>query len=116
MGCVAVVGLRADLANLAAVALSSAAVEDRRVDTSNSIEALLDGTVVIASATGMLAEVLSVSVEEAQRTLGRLARANDVGVTAQARAIVEAHDRDQSNVDPAWARPPDLRPPRHIDG
>jgi hypothetical protein len=51
------------LANLTAVALSSATVDDRRVETSNSIEALLDGTMVIASATGMLAEVFGLPAE-----------------------------------------------------
>jgi hypothetical protein len=93
------------LANLTAVALASSAVDERRVDTSNSIEALLAGRTAIASATGMLAEVLGLSVEEAQRALNRLARAHGSSVTAYSQVIVEAHDRDPS-ADPFWARPP----------
>lgn len=102
------------LANLTAVALSSAAVDNRRVAVSDSIEALLDGSMVIGSATGMLAEVLGLPVDEARHALNRLARSKGASVTEYARMIMEAHDRDPSETEPSWARPAELPPPQQI--
>jgi GAF domain-containing protein len=103
------------LASLTATALSSAAVHHRRADAAASIEELLDGGRLIASATGMLAEVLNVDVAQARRALARLARAYGVSVTAHSRVIVEAHNRDPLAPKPSWAHLPDLPPPRRID-
>jgi hypothetical protein len=104
------------LANIAAIALSSGVVEHRRVDISNSIEALLGGATAVATATGILAEVLDVDIDEARGELSRLARAHGARVTAYGRVIVEAHDRDPSDPEPGWSRPPELPPPPRIDG
>lgn len=76
---------------------------DRRVDTSTSVETLLAGSMTIASATGLLAEVLGVHVEEARWVLLRSARAQGVSMTAHARVIVDSHNGDPSAPKPAWA-------------
>jgi hypothetical protein len=104
------------LANLTAVGLSSATGNRRGADTSDSIEKLLRGVTTVASATGILAEVLGLDVDEAQRELGRLARANGVTMSAYGRIIVEAHDRDPWDGTPAWSRQPYMPRPPHING
>jgi GAF domain-containing protein len=106
------------MANLTAVALASAAGDSRRLDTTNTIETLLDGRVTIASAIGILSEVLDLGVEEARLALTRLARAHGSSVSAHAREVVDGHNADplRSSVAAPWARPPDLPVPRHIDG
>ena len=104
------------LANLTAVALTSAVVEHRRTDTADTIDELLEGGVAVAAAMGMLAEVLRLDVAEARVALGRLARAHGASETAYARVIVESHNADPSATEPAWARPPELDPPGDVDG
>lgn len=93
------------LANLIATALASGVVDDRRSETSKSIEALLDRSATVAAATGMIAEVLGLDVDEARRTLVRLAQSHGTNDADYARRIVEAHDADPSNASPSWARP-----------
>jgi hypothetical protein len=102
------------MANLSAVALGNASIGDRRIDTANTIEALLEGTKIIAVATGMIAEVLALDVGAARLALSRLARAHGKTVTAYAQVIVESQAADPSASDPDWARPPDPFPPHAI--
>ena len=104
------------MADLAAVALGSAAADRRRLDIADNVEKLLERGVVIASATGMLAEVLGLDVDEASRTLGELARAHGTTEASHAATIVAAHDGDPTASDPAWARMPDHEPPPPVDG
>jgi hypothetical protein len=94
------------LANLTAVALASGVVDDRRAETSRSIEALLDRGVTVAAATGVLAETLGLDVDEARRVLSRLARVHDADDADYARVMIAAHDADPTNPEPSWARPP----------
>jgi GAF domain-containing protein len=106
------------MANLIAVALASGVVDRRQLDTGRTIETLLEGRVAIASASGILAEVLDLDVRPARLTLNRLARAHGRSVSAHAREIVNRHNADPSRSSPAasWARPPDLlAPPRQFD-
>jgi GAF domain-containing protein len=105
------------MANLVAVALASAMTDKRRVDTTNTIQTLLEGRLVIASATGILSEMLDLDVDEARRALSRLARAHGRSVSAHARAVVGGHNENPENagVGNVWAQPPELLPPRHFD-
>lgn len=83
------------LANLTALALSIAPhAASRRRATEDLIGSLLEGTTTIAGATGVLAESLGLTIEQARLTLRRLARAHGVTVTAHAAAILAAYDRD----------------------
>ncbi|GAA5073888.1 ANTAR domain-containing protein [Nocardia iowensis] len=105
------------LADLIAIALSTGRVEGRRASTSETVEAVLHGTTVIAAAVGVLAEYFDLNIAAARHYLVRLARAHGVTPTDHARAIVEA--QNAAPQDPGAAgilhAPPDLAPPRHID-
>ncbi len=72
---------------------------------------------MIASATGILSEVLDLDIAEAGLALNRLARAHGRSVSAHARVVVTGHDADPVGSDAAagWARPPELAPPRRFD-
>lgn len=106
------------LANLAALAISvDPHSEQRRSDTTETIEVLLRGTVAIATATGLIAELTSVDPAVARRQLQRLARAHRVTVTKHAEAIVNAHNADPSGVtrSPLLATPSSPPPPPRLD-
>ncbi|MET0700021.1 MAG: ANTAR domain-containing protein [Mycobacterium sp.] len=105
------------MANLAALALSSAMIDRRRVDTTNTIQTLLEGRVTIASATGILSEVLDLDVTQARLALHRLAHAHGRSVSAHARAVVTGYNASPTTADASagWARPPELLPPRRFD-
>jgi hypothetical protein len=102
------------MANLSAVALGNASIGNRHVDTTNTIESLLDGTKIISVATGMIAEVLGLDVRDAQLALSRLARAHGKTVTEYAQVIVDAQAADPTASEPDWVRPPDPFPPHAI--
>jgi hypothetical protein len=95
-----------------ALALASAVVDKRQLDTTSTIDTLLAGRVVIATAAGILAEVLTLDLRAARLALARLARAHGRCVSAYARVIVDGHNADTANAGatPAWARPPDPTP------
>ena len=80
------------IANMTAVALASAATDGRRLDTTNTIQTQLDGSVMIAWATGILAEVLDIDVGDARLALNRLADAHGRSVSAHVCNVVEAHN------------------------
>jgi hypothetical protein len=105
------------LANLTAIALSSSGADGRRADTAETVDSVLQGTIAIATATGILAESLNLEVGEARLRLIRLARVHDVTATAHARAIIEAQSANPRDPGAAgvFDPPPDLVPPRHID-
>ncbi|ORB63625.1 GAF domain-containing protein [Mycolicibacterium tusciae] len=85
------------LANLIAVAISMGNDSGRRhADTSETIQTLLRGTVAIATATGVIAEKLSLEPARARLHLHRLARAHQNTVTNHAELIIAAHD-DQAD-------------------
>ncbi len=105
------------LANLTALAISIAPHNNqRRTDTSETIDTLLQGTVVIATATGLIAELFGTDAAEARLQLRRLARAHEVTVTAHAAALVATHDRDPQHLKRSdlLAPPEVLPPPPHI--
>ncbi|CAN5619601.1 GAF and ANTAR domain-containing protein [soil metagenome] len=105
------------MANLAAVALASSVRGQRRVDTTNTIQTLLEGRVVIATATGILAELLALDISEARLALNRLAHAHGCSVTAHAQAVVDGYNQAPARADTTavWARPPDMLPPSNFD-
>ncbi|MGB2920085.1 MAG: hypothetical protein WBC15_07815, partial [Mycobacterium sp.] len=106
------------LANLAAVAISIAPhLSQRRGDTHDTIESVLQGTVVIATATGIVAEVSGVEVAEARLQLHRLARAHQATVGTHADRIVAAFNSDPHDFAASGLlAPPDaLPPPPHIN-
>lgn len=105
------------LANLIAIALAGRSVNVRRDELADTIEAVLRGTVSIATATGILAECLGLDARQARLTLIRLARARDVTVTAYADSVIDAQRSDPDNFGSSgiFDPPSDLAPPRHID-
>jgi GAF domain-containing protein len=105
------------MANLAAVALASAVIDRRRVDATDTIQTLLEGRMTIASATGILSEVLDLDVAQARLALARLARAHGRGVSAHAQVVVDGYNEVSATAagSAAWARPPELLPPRRFD-
>ncbi|MDV3123566.1 hypothetical protein M1247_01445 [Mycobacterium sp. 21AC1] len=106
------------LANLTAIALSiRPRAGQRRTDTSDTIAALLQGTVQIATATGLIAELTESSVADARHRLHRLARAHGVTVTVHAAAVLAAYDEDPRRIRHSrlLSPPAVLRPPPHID-
>jgi hypothetical protein len=104
------------LADLTAVALSTGKVDGRAAATADTVQAVLYGTTMIATAAGILTEYFDLDIETARKRLIRLARAHGVTPTAQAAAIVRA--QETSPADPgatAALHPPrDLTPPPHI--
>ena len=106
------------LANLTALAISIAPhVVQRRSDTGDTIATLLQGTVTIATATGILAELSGLEPAQARLHLHRLARAHQRTVTEHAARIVAAHNEDPSQIkrSPLLSPPAELAPPPHID-
>jgi hypothetical protein len=105
------------LANLTSIALSNGGVDTRRTHSTEAIHAVLEGVIALSTATGILAEVLSLDVADARPTLMRLARAHGYTVTEHARAIINAQNEFLRN--PAssgvFHPPPDLTPQRQID-
>jgi GAF domain-containing protein len=105
------------LANLTAIALTTAPhAQDRRTHTGDTVETLLQGTVTIATATGIIAEVSAITPVQARLQLHRLARAHGVTVTTHAEAIVNAHNSNPRALveTGVLTRPPGLLPPPHI--
>ncbi|MFI9536201.1 hypothetical protein ACIG56_23485 [Nocardia fusca] len=104
------------LADLTAVALSTGKVDGRAAATADTVQAVLYGTTMIATAAGIVAEYFDLDIETARKRLIRLARAHGVTPTAQAAAIVRG--QETSPADPgatAALHPPrDLTPPPHI--
>lgn len=106
------------MANLAAIAISIAPqVRQRRGNTGNTIDALLKGTVAIATATGIIAQVFGIAPQEARLRLHRLARAHGRTLTVHAEHIVAAHDRAPQQISRSnlLAQPAEAAPPPHID-
>lgn len=106
------------LANLAGIALSIGPPEQRRAGAADTIvEAVLRDGTLIATATGIIAEVFGVDFDHARLRLQRLARGHGVTLTAHARAIVDTHDARPHAIATAavFQKPPGLAPPRHID-
>lgn len=104
------------LADLAAIALSMGHLDGRVTATSDTVEAVLHGTTVIATAVGILAESFDLDLDTARTRLLRLARAHQVTATVHAAAIVAAQNSSPNDLDtaPALHLPPDLKPPTHI--
>jgi GAF domain-containing protein len=106
------------LANLAAIAISIGPhTSQRRGDTSDTVETLLQGTIVIATATGIIAELTATDPADARLQLHRLARAYQVTVSDHAEKIVTAYNNDPERFVPSalLAPPTVLPPPTHID-
>jgi hypothetical protein len=106
------------LANLTAIALSVGPhAAARRTTTGDTIESLLQSTIAIAAAIGILAQTFGSTAEEARLRLHRLARAHAVTVSSHAEAIVTAHDNDPAALTASGLliAPPDLLPPPRID-
>jgi hypothetical protein len=106
------------LANLTALALSIAPQPAiRRSTTEDLIASVLQGSATIATATGIIAETLGGTVDQARLTLHRLARAHGVTVSAHAAAVLAAYDRDPTAdlaAHDLLSTPPQLRPPTSI--
>lgn len=103
-------------ADLTALAMAGGAGSDRSATIDDAIDAVLEGTTVIATAVGMLAQARGLEVDQARWTLTRLARAHGVTPTAHARAIIAAQRRHPR--DPAAAGvfdPPQLPVPPRLD-
>ncbi|MEV6661390.1 GAF domain-containing protein [Nocardia fluminea] len=105
------------LADLTAIALSMGTEHGRATTTADTVAAVLDGTSVVATAVGILAEYFDLDLDAARARLRRLARAHQLTPTEQATAIVSAQNRNPRDpgTDPALHFPADLTPPRHID-
>ena len=106
------------LANLAAIAISIAPhSRQRRSDTGDTVESLLQGTVLIATTTGIIAELTDTDPSHARLQLHRLARAYQVTVSDHAERIVTAYNNDPERFAPfALLAPPTALPlPPHID-
>ncbi|WP_143695260.1 GAF domain-containing protein [Williamsia sp. 1135] len=105
------------LADLTAVALSAGNSRDRRDSVAGTVDAVLEGTILVTTAVGIIAEHFALEVIHARHRLSRLARSHDVTVTEYARTVVDAQNR--SPRDPGatgvFDTPPELQPPRHID-
>ncbi|MFC9434725.1 GAF domain-containing protein [Nocardia sp. NPDC057030] len=87
------------LADLTAIALSLGRIDRRRTSTIETVQAVLDGTTMIAFAIGILAQYFRMDVDHARTRLNRLARAHDTTPTAHARVIVAAQNNHPA--DPA---------------
>lgn len=105
------------LANLVALALSVGTTATRRFDTVETVNDLLHGITAIATATGIVAEILQLDVDDARKHLHRLARSHGRTVSAHAHAVLAAQRNhpDNAAVTGVLQPPPDLIPPRHID-
>jgi hypothetical protein len=104
------------LANLAAIAISIAPhSSQRRADAGETIETLLQGTIVIATATGIIAEVSGSDPAQARLQLHRLARAHQATVTTHAGRIATAYNSDPARIAPLLVAPGVLPPPPRID-
>lgn len=105
------------LADLTAVALSAGSSRDRHTSVAGTVDAVLEGTILVTTAVGIVAEYFGIEIHQARHTLNRLARLHDLTVTEYARTVVEAQNR--SPRDPGatgvFDTPPDLGPPQHID-
>ena len=105
------------LANLVAIALTNGMPSARQAGVSSSVDAVLEGTSVVATAVGIIAEYRGVEIVEARHHLTRLARAHGVTVTAHARSVVAAQNSSPS--DPGatgvFTSPNDPGAPRRID-
>ncbi|MGS2810573.1 ANTAR domain-containing protein [Nocardia sp. MW-W600-9] len=106
------------LADLTAIALSMGTEHGRAITTADTVAAVLDGTAVVATAVGILAEYFDLDLDAARAQLRRLARAHRTTATAHARSIVAAQKSYPADLGtaPALHFPADLLPPRHIGG
>jgi GAF domain-containing protein len=105
------------LADLTAIALSMGTEHGRAATTADTVAAVLDGTAVVATAVGILAEYFDLDLDAARARLRRLARARQLTPTAQAVAVVHAQNKypRDPGTDPALHFPAQPTPPRHID-
>ena len=106
------------LANLAAIAISIAPhLSQRRGDTQDTIDSVLQGTVTIATATGIVAELADLDVPQARLHLHRLARTHQATVGSYAERIATAYNSDPAQFATSeLLAPPDvLPPPPHIN-
>lgn len=105
------------LADLTAVALSTGSSRDRRGSVAGTVDAVLEGTILVTTAVGIIAEYFGIEIFHARHSLARLSRAHDITVTEHARRVVDA--QNQSPHDPGatgvFDTPPDLSPPQRID-
>ncbi|WP_280222232.1 GAF domain-containing protein [Nocardia neocaledoniensis] len=103
------------LADLTAIALSTSQ-GGRRVTATDTVDTVLNGTAVIATAVGILAEYFDRDADAARLRLHRLARAHQRTPTAQAAAVVRAQEVSPADpgAEPALHLPPDLAPPTSI--
>ena len=105
------------LANLVAIALINDMPTARQGGVFRSVDAVLEGTSVVATAIGIIAEYRGIEIVEARHHLTRLARAHGVTVTAHARSVVAA--QNSSPADPGatgvFTPPTDPAAPRRID-
>lgn len=103
-------------ADLTALALSSGGGGDRVDAVEASIDAVLEGTTIIATAAGMLAQARGLDIAAARLMLTRLARAHGRTPTAHARAILAAQRRHPRNPGVAGVfDPPELPAPPRFD-
>ncbi|MEV0432272.1 GAF and ANTAR domain-containing protein [Nocardia sp. NPDC050413] len=105
------------LADLTAIALSMGTDHGRVSTTADTVAAVLDGTSVIATAVGILAEYFDLDLDAARGRLRKLARAHQITPTAQAAAVVEAQNADPTDpgIAPALHLPEEPVPPTRID-
>jgi GAF domain-containing protein len=106
------------LANLAAIAISMAPyAPQRRSDIRDTIETVLQGTIQIATATGLIAEVSGIEPAQARLQLHRVARAHQATVSTHADRIVRAYNSDPQHFAESGllAAPAVLPAPPHID-
>ncbi|MGM7647723.1 GAF and ANTAR domain-containing protein [Nocardia sp. JW2] len=105
------------LADLTAIALSMGTEHGRVSTTADTVAAVLDGTSVIATAVGILAEYFDLDLDAARARLRKLARAHQSTPTAQAAAIVDAQNTNPTDPGavPALHIPDEPVAPPHID-
>jgi hypothetical protein len=105
------------LANLVAIALTSGVSSGRQTGVVDSVDTVLEGTTIVATAIGIIAEYRSLEIVEARRYLTRLARAQGVTVTAHARSVVAAQNNSPGDLAATgvFSAPADPSAPPRID-
>lgn len=103
-------------ADLTALALSTSLGPSRGFGLDQAIDSVLEGTTIIATASGILAEARGLDPASARMELIRLARAHETTPTAHARAILAAQRRyPTSPGDAGVLDPPKMDEPPRID-
>jgi hypothetical protein len=105
------------LANIVAIGLARGASVGRTSSVAESVDTVLEGTTIVATAIGIIAEHRHLQIVEARHLLTRLARAHGVTVTAHARAVVSAQDSSPEDLHSTGVLvpPPDLGAPRQLN-